>query len=62
MKIIYRNETGGVSAVCPTEEWMSAHTIEELVQYVVPDNTPWQIVEDSAIPADRTFRDAWVWE
>ena len=33
--------------------------MEELAAKVVPENEPYKIVEDSVIPTDRTFRDAW---
>jgi hypothetical protein len=56
MKIIYTNNEGGVSVVIPTGEL----PIEEVAKKDVPEGVPYEIVEDDAIPADRTFRNAWV--
>lgn len=60
MKIIYTNEDGGVSIVIPTDEALSIMTIDEIAKKDVPTGLPYKIVEDSEIPEDRTFRDAWV--
>ena len=56
MKIIYTNNEGGISVVIPTGEL----SIEEVAAKDVPAGTPYEIVEDDAIPSDRTFRNAWV--
>lgn len=56
MKIIYQNESGGVSVIIPTGEL----SIEEVAKKDVPAGVSYEIVEDDAIPSDRTFRDAWV--
>jgi hypothetical protein len=34
-------------------------TIDEIALKDVPTGSPFAIVEDSEIPTDRTFRDAW---
>lgn len=60
MRIIYPNETGGVSIVIPSPEWTG--TMEELAARVVPANTPYKIVDVSEIPEDRTFRNAWEYQ
>ena len=54
-KIIYQLENGGVAVVHPTGEV----DIDTLVESVVPDGADYEIVEDSVIPADNTFRDSW---
>ena len=56
MKIIYQNSEGGVSVIHPTGEL----SIEEVAAKDVPEGVPYEIVEDNAIPSDRTFRNAWV--
>jgi hypothetical protein len=56
MKIIYTNNEGGVSVIHPTGEL----SIEEVAAKDVPEGIPYEIVEDDAIPSDRTFRNAWV--
>ena len=57
MKIVYPNDTGGVAVVIPSPHWMG--TMEELATKDVPDGKAYKIVEDSVVPTDRTFRDAW---
>lgn len=59
MKIIYKNESGGVSIITPTPEALKHMTIDEIALKDVPAGLPFAIVEDSEIPTDRTFRDAW---
>ena len=54
-KIIYQLENGGVAVVHPTGEV----DIDTLVETVVPNGADYEIVEDSVIPADNTFRNAW---
>ena len=52
-RIIFQNESGGVSVIIPTES-------VELALKDVPEGVAYEIVEDGAIPADRFFRNAWV--
>lgn len=59
MKIIYKNESGGVSIITPTDEALSFATIEAIAEKDVPHNLPYWIVPTSDIPTDRTFREAW---
>ena len=55
-RIIFQNESGGVSVIIPTGEL----PIEEVAAKDVPEGVAYEIVEDDAIPADRFFRNAWV--
>ena len=55
MKILYPNPDGGICVIHPTGEL----PIEDVCQKDVPAGTPYLIVEDDAIPSDRTFRGAW---
>jgi hypothetical protein len=57
MKIIYKTPENTVSVLTPTLEWSG--TMEELAQKDVPTGLKYKIVEDSDIPSDRSFRDAW---
>lgn len=59
MKIIYKNQDGGISIVHPTVEALSIMTIKEIALKDVPRGLAFAIVEDDFIPSDRTFRDAW---
>lgn len=60
MKIIYKNENGGVSIITPTEEALESMSIQGIADKDVPKGIPYTLVEDGEIPTDRTFRDAWV--
>jgi len=55
-RIIFQNESGGVSVIIPTGEL----PIEEVAKKDVPVGVPYEIVDFMAIPSDRTFRNAWV--
>lgn len=59
MKIIYMDAEGGLSIIHPTSEALQFMTIDEIALKDVPTGLPFAIVEDSEIPTDRTFRDAW---
>mgnify|MGYP003603260139 CR=1 FL=1 len=59
MKIIYKNQDSGVAVIHPTPEALTVMTIEEIALKDVPSGLRFAIVEDDAIPSDRTFRDAW---
>jgi hypothetical protein len=61
-RIIYPTDNGGVAIIIPTEEYLSEHTIEELVAKDVPEGKPYKIVDVADIPTDRTFRDAWEYQ
>ena len=59
MNIIYKNQDGGVAVFTPTQEALDQLTLDEIVQRVVPNSIPYWFIDPSAIPSDRTFRDAW---
>ena len=59
MKIIYKNEDGGISIITPTPESLKSMTIEDIAKKDVPTGIPYKIVEESEVPTDRTFREAW---
>jgi hypothetical protein len=52
-RIIYQSESGGVAVIIPTES-------VELALKDVPEGVAYEIVDASEVPADRTFRGAWV--
>ena len=60
MKIIYKNSDGSIAIIHPTSEALKFMTIEEIALKDVPTGLAFAIIEDSEIPLDRTFRDAWV--
>ena len=57
MKIIYRTPENIVHVINPSSNWKG--TMEELAQKDVPTGLKYKIVEDSVIPTDRSFRNAW---
>ena len=58
-RIIYPTDDGGVAVVVPAPE--CGLTIEEIAAKDVPAGKPFQIVDVSEVPSDRTFRGAWSW-
>jgi len=59
-RIVYTNNEGGVSIVCPSASWAS--TMEKLALKVVPEGIPYEIVDAADIPTDREFRNAWEYD
>lgn len=57
-RVIYPTDDGGVAVIVPAECGL---TIEEIAAKDVPAGKPYQIVDVSEIPSDRTFRGAWTW-
>ena len=58
-RIIYPTDEG-VAIIVPAPE--CGLTIEEIAAKDVPAGKPFQIVDVSEVPSDRTFRGAWSWE
>lgn len=58
-RIIYPKDDGGIAVIIPAPE--CGMTIQEIAARVVPAGKPFEIVDVSAIPSDRTFRGAWSW-
>ena len=56
-RIIYQNESGGVSVVIPAPE--CPLTLEQIAAKDVPTGRNFWIVDAEDIPTDRTERDAW---
>ena len=54
-KILFPIPEGGICVLHPTGEL----PFEDVCQRDVPAGTPYLIVEDDAIPSDRSFRNAW---
>jgi hypothetical protein len=57
--IIYTQDNGTASIIQPTEEALTTMTIAQIAAKDVPAGVPFQIVDASTIPSDRTFRNAW---
>ena len=58
-RIIYPTDEGGVAIIVPSPE--CGLSIEEIAAKDVPAGKPYEIVDVSDIPTDRTFRGAWTW-
>lgn len=56
-RILYQSPDGSVAVIIPAPD--RGLTIEEIAAKDVPQGLAWQIVEDTDIPSDRTFRNAW---
>ena len=57
--IIYKQENGVVAIIRPTEEALALYGIEAIAQKDVPTGKPYKIIDASAIPTDRSQRNAW---
>ena len=53
-KIIYPNETS-ITVMHPT----GLFSVEKTAKRDVPTGVKYKIIEDTDVPEDRTFRDAW---
>jgi len=58
MKILVNNGDS-VSIVTPTPQALKTMSVEEIATKDVGSDKTFAVVEDSVIPLDRTFRDAW---
>jgi len=56
-RIIYQNDTGGVSVIIPADCGL---TIEEIAAKDVPKGVHYKIVDVADIPADRQSRNEWM--
>ena len=56
---IYKNLDGSIGIIIPTDEALEIFGIKAILEKDVPHNLPYWIVNESDIPTDRTFRNAW---
>ena len=56
-RIIYTNDDGQVCVVVPSDN--CGLTVEQIRDKDVPSGKTATIVDKSAVPSDRTFRNAW---
>ena len=57
MKIIYQQTDGSVAVITPAAN--CSLTDSETALKDVPTGLAYKIVDDSVVPSDRTFRNAW---
>lgn len=58
-RIIYFTPEGGVAIIVPSQEALDMYGIQAIALKDVPAALPFQIVDVTDIPSDRTFRAAW---
>ena len=61
-KIIFNNNDAGISVLTATEEILSKMTIEQIAKKDVPAGVKYKIIDESELPADRTYRDFWQYD
>ena len=59
-RIIYKKDDGGVAIIIPALNCNL--TIDQIAGKDVPSGKPYTIINASAVPTDRTYRDAWIYE
>jgi len=64
MRIIYKQDNGIVSVIIPTSKTINpatgkVWTAKEIAKKDVPTGYKYKIIEDSDVPTDRSFRNAW---
>lgn len=67
MKIIYRKDDGSINILIPAPNFLleinpdtgKVYTVDEVAKKDVPTGYKYKIVEDSDVPTDRSFRNAW---
>ena len=62
LRIIYPNNSSGVSIISPTPEALETMAIEEIAAKDVPQGIEYKIIDASELPQDRTFRNAWEYQ
>ena len=57
--IIYQKAEGGIAIFYPAPQALSQYSLEAIAGAVVPEGVPYKIVNESDLPADREYREAW---
>ena len=58
-RFIYTRDDGGISIVCPSDN--CALTLEQIKDKDCPKDRTVYTVNKSAVPTDRSFRNAWTY-
>ena len=63
-RIIYKQDSGVLAVIIPALTAInpntgSAYTAKEIAEKDVPTGKKYKIIEDSDLPSNRNFRDAW---
>ena len=57
--IIYKQASGVLAVVRPTEEALAIYGIEAIAKKDVPHGFPYKIIDAADIPEDRNQRNSW---
>ena len=57
--ILIKRADNGVSYLIPTLEVLGLYTIEQVAQKDVDEGLPFWIIDNTELPENQTFRDAW---
>lgn len=57
--IIYKQDSGVIAIVRPTENALVQYGIDVIAQKDVPAGKPYKIIDTSEVPTDRSTREAW---
>ena len=58
-RLVYTRDDGGVTVVCPSDN--CGLTLQQIKDKDCPNDRTVYTVNKSAIPSDRSFRDAWTY-
>ena len=58
-RFVYTRDDGGVTVVCPSDN--CGLTLQQIKDKDCPNDRTGYTVNKSAIPSDRSFRDAWTY-
>lgn len=59
MLIVYKDSANSVFILIPSSDCLIVHELQTIALKDVPEGLPYWFTEESEIPADRTFREAW---
>lgn len=59
MKVVYTTSEGYIAILTPSQELIDSDDFEELLTKDIPEGVTTYTVEDSELPTQTTFRDAW---
>jgi len=58
-RIIFKNEDNSIGIIVPAPGIIKKFGVEKLAKKDTPEGLPFWIVEETDIPTDREFRNAW---
>lgn len=57
--IIYKQDSGRMAIVRPSDEALAVFGIDAIAQKDVPTGKPYKIIDATDVPTDRSSRDSW---